>query len=305
MMQVKVKATFSDTNQAINDITGALRKTLKTGINKALRQYDSKNSWIGEVIKQDIVSEYVQTLISYDYSGAKEREEMTELIMRADGKDPNPQGSYKKPDAVTWARKSTKVEIKTSVRKRSRPRPHILDIGKLTKYATHSDTLFFKIKGIVNNRILASLEEGRVSWVGDPNKIANMIRIIANKGFEAERINIEERDRIREYARKPNLFRRETEKRKYFEVAVEKATEKYKHKWIGIVKKDLVKHIKSIPLPKIRAVISNDNTRVTVKGHEELWRLANFNEWMKLEEESAMREESLRFYKITKKRKKK
>lgn len=261
-MEIKVEAKFINEDRALRDTISKCIKISKTHIDKVLKQYSaSDHNNISTIIREDILDEYVAVLSSYNYAEVQEREDMTELIMRARGRDPNPQGSYKEGEAEQWARKSTKTEMLTRIPKGQERKALV---SKYKFKAIYVNTLVFRTSSKVVNKVLANLEYGRVSWVGDPRNIARMLRRIADEGLVKKFITQAERQKIYRYASSPELFVLEAPRRPYFETAVKKAFEKHNKKWINIVKKDLMKHLRMINLPKGKITIPANKTKVRI-----------------------------------------
>lgn len=270
-MRLKAEIKYTNTDKAADTIVQKCRAIVKKHAETVMKRYivnRKKHYELAKIIREDIIDEYVNALTKYDYSGAEKREHITELIMRARGREPSESGSYKEVDAEKWADESTETFV-------------IMDkLGKKQKAATveryrlkkvYVNSLVFHTLSIVRNEVLVDLEKGTVSWATkNVRNVAKMLRAVANEGLTTGRISPEEWEEIYVYASSPELFRLKADERQYFKTAVEKADEKNKEKWINIVKKHLMKGMSSINLPKAVFKIPAKNVKVSVIGTEDI-----------------------------------
>jgi len=270
-MTVVAEVSFKGKRSFVNELRTYLIKEVKKKITESLNRYGSKfsdknsggtskNDLI-ETIRRDIVNEYVLALTRYEYSESVERKDMTELLMRAMGRNPREEGSFHENDAEKWADNSTSISLQTRVKKRTeRQQDREWRKGRL-KSGIYVNTIYFKILVEVINKILVSIETGQVSWHGDSKTISNFIKRIAQIGLIKGRIVKEEAERLYHYATLSYSFAGETYKRGYLSSAVWYAFEKHADKWASLLKEDLQKDLSRIKFPTTQITINKKEVR--------------------------------------------
>lgn len=270
-MKVKAEIKYTNADRAVNTIVQKCRSIVKKHAEDVMKRYiisRKKHDELAKKIREDIIDEYINALTKYDYSGAEKREHITELIMRARGREPNPEGSYKEVDAKKWADESTETFV---IMNKLGKKQKASTVERYRLRRVYVNSLVFHTFSIVRNKVLVDLEKGTVSWATKNVKnVAKMLRAVANEGLATGRIGPKEWEEIYVYASSPELFRLKADEREYFKTAVEKADEKNKGKWIKIVRDHLMKEMSSISLPKAVFKIPAKNVRVSVIGTEDI-----------------------------------
>lgn len=239
-------------------ITGIVRGKLKT----IVKQYRI-SSRIKSTVLNDCIGEYVTALSVYSYTDANlKRKRITYLLMKARGRDPNPEGSFSKTDAMSWAESSTELtdkEIKTECNT-----GHKTLSGETQQ---HVCVFNFDISLTVNNKVLVNLEYGKTSWFGETENIKRLLFHEANEGYMFNRISLQERDEIITFADEMTEQDKKGRNRPYLKMAVTTAREKYGEKWVNLINEE-VKQLIYIRynVKKARLTIPSDMTRVIIKG---------------------------------------
>jgi len=218
--------------------------------------------YINAVILNDCIKEYTTALSVYSYTDSNlKRRRITYLLMKARGRDPNPEGSFSKADAMSWAESSTKLtNEKIAVKRNIRGRRS----SKNTRFVCAFE---FDISLTAKNKVLANLEYGRTSWWGETENIKRLLFYEANEGYMFNRINLKERDEIIIFADEMTDADKKGRNRPYLKMAVNTAREKYGEKWTDLIIREIEYLIHmNYNVKKARITVPSNKTHIIVKN---------------------------------------
>jgi len=247
-------------NSIRSHITGIVRGKLK----QIVKTYKI-SSRIEAVILNDCIKEYTISLSVYSYTDSNlARKRITYLLMKARGKDPNPEGSFSKTDAMFWAESSTELTDNKI--------PTDCNTGhkKLSSENRQHVCIFqFDISVTAKNKVLANLEYGKTSWWGETENIKRLLFYEANEGYMFNRINLKERDEILTFADEMTEEDKKGRSRPYLKMAVNTAREKYGKKWVDLITKEITQLIyNKYNIKKARITVPSNMTHIKVIGEK-------------------------------------